>query len=262
MWSRARRFRALGQTPPADAAASGAEVDRGYRCHDADRARDRARHRLHEPPAILPGLRDRACAWGCPGLELGGARTSPLRQLWHPGREGQRVEFHRHGVTPRLLTPLRVLRHHGGAQGVRVDKAANAGAHARTASLWCTPGPPTPTASRAAALSTTTLPRVPPGRGAAEAEALNAARVNELPVFAVARRPAGMSGTSPQGRSASRLNKPAELRSPRTRDGERTIVSRRTLTRGGPKSWGQTEGAENRQRFHAAARSRSDYGVP
>ena len=123
----------------------------------------------------------------------------------------------------------------------RVDKAANAGAHARTASLWCTPGPPTPTASRAAALSTTTLPRVPPGRGAAEAEALNAARVNELPVLAVARRPAGMSGTSPQGRSTSRLNKPAELRSPRTRDGERTIVSRRTFTRGGPKSWGQTE---------------------
>jgi hypothetical protein len=41
-------FRALGQTPPADAAASGAEVDRGYRCHDAYRARDRARHRLHE----------------------------------------------------------------------------------------------------------------------------------------------------------------------------------------------------------------------
>ena len=142
-----------------------------------------------------------------------------------------------------------------------VDKAANAGAHARTASLWCTPGPPTPTASRAAALSTTALPRVPPGRGAAEAEALKAARVNELPVFVVAHRPAGMSGTSPQGRSASRLNKPAELRSPRTRDGERTTVSRRTLTRGGPKPRGQTEAAENRQRFHAAARSRSDYGV-
>ena len=54
-------------------------------------------------------------------------------------------------------------------------------------------------------------------------------------------RPAGMSATWPQGPSASRLNKPAELRSPQTRDGERTTACRRTLTRGGRKLRGQTE---------------------
>jgi hypothetical protein len=112
----------------------------------------------------------------------------------------------------------------------------------RTASLCCTPG-----LAYADGLSGGGVVHHYPATGPAgarrrRAEALNAARANELPAFAVARRPAGMSGTSPQGRSASRLNKPAELRSPRTRDGERTTASRRTLTRGGPKSWGRPKG--------------------